>query len=101
MLYLVFVAFILPSLFFMIVWGTVMICRICFPERPVPFEKYFSLARWEMSDRQLPVGVREIRREQEQQRGRFPVEEPMQYIADEPSSQLPEQWVDELWHRRN
>ena len=99
MLYLAFALFVIPSLFFVIVWATVTICRICFPHKSLPFDKYLDLAapEWETSKHRLSVGVRDIQRAQQRRQENAP----FHYIVEEPTSRVPERWRKELWHRRN
>nr|MBO2491046.1 hypothetical protein [Rhodothermus marinus] len=86
-----------PVLFFMLVWALVTAGRILFPERPLPFDREFSLRGWTMRPRhRAPIHVGATRAES------FGQADPVPYHFEAGQSDgLPEAWVDELWLRRN
>ena len=86
-----------PVLFFMLVWAVVTAGRILFPERPLPFDREFSLRGWPMRPRhRAPVHVAAPRATTMPH-----VAQAVYHFAERPSDGLPEVWVDDLWLRRN
>ncbi|MDQ7040032.1 MAG: hypothetical protein Q9M35_03740 [Rhodothermus sp.] len=86
-----------PVLFFMLVWALVTAGRILFPERPLPFDREFSLRGWTMRPRhRAPIHVEAPRA------GNLPHGYQASYHFEAGQSDgLPEIWVDDLWLRRN
>ncbi|SHK59639.1 hypothetical protein [Rhodothermus profundi] len=86
-----------PILFFMLVWAVVTAGRILFPERPLPFDRDFSLRGWTVRPRyRAPVHVAAPRATVLQQ-----VAQAAYHFEEGHSDGLPEAWVEDLWLRRN
>jgi hypothetical protein len=85
-----------PILFFMLVWAIVTAGRILFPEKPMPFDREFSLRGWRMRSRyRVPIPSAALRPQ--------PVEDETSGYSFEAgrSAGLPTAWYTDLWDRRN
>jgi hypothetical protein len=47
------------------------------------------------------VGVREIHEAHRRREHQRQLEAPLHYVPHEPASRVPDEWVDDLWERRN
>lgn len=90
-----------PVLFFMLTWAVVTVCRLVFPEEPVPAEHDPVLVRQEaaLQGAYVPVGAREIREDRRYHLRAYPPA-PYRYVHGV-SEGLPEIWAEDLWRRRN
>ena len=92
-----------PFIFFLLTWGVVTACRICFPEQPLPFEKDACALRWKATaaGQHVPVGLREIR--EDQRRGHHARSRRGTYYYDGGyvSAGIPSTWLNDLRQRRN
>lgn len=92
---------VVPTAFFMLVWVTASAYRLYFPDRPVPF--FEQHVAWpphgKRYDRTTLIGVRDIRAAQ-QRHHRERVRVPYEYVVGEEDG-LPDDWMTELWERRN
>ncbi len=86
-----------PVLFFMLVWAVVTAGRILFPERPLPFDREFSLRGWTMRPRHRALVHVAAPRATTMPH----VAQAVYHFEEGHSDGLPEVWVDDLWLRRN
>jgi hypothetical protein len=91
-----------PMLFFMLIWAVVTAYRIYFPEKPLPFEQDPMMVRRRVTatGRSVAVGVREIREDQ-RMRQRAVARTSYHYAGGLSLEGLPEDWMEDLWVRRN
>lgn len=89
------------SLFLMVVWAGVTVYRVLYPERSVPV-----LGDWiSEGDGGDPVGVQQIQQDRSAAAGEeipeyhYRVEDDSWWSAG--SREIPEEWTDDLWRRRN
>lgn len=100
-MHVLFVIVVAPLFFFLFTWAVATACRLYFPERPLPLQADAVKRRWRKAaaGRAMAVGVREIREDQRRHRlERSPVR---YHYAGFASGELPEDWVEDLWQRRN
>ncbi|NBC17894.1 MAG: hypothetical protein GVY18_11335 [Bacteroidetes bacterium] len=92
----------MPVLFFALVWVAVTAYRLLYPEKPLPFERDPILVRRQAAatGKDVPVGVREIREDQQHLQTMRSRTTPYHYL-DGVSDGFPETWADDLWQRRN
>lgn len=96
-MYLLLMLILGSMLFSMLVWAIVTAGRILFPERPLPFDREFSLRAWTMHSRsRAPVHVTASRATALSHSAQAPY-----HFEEGHSDGLPESWVDDLWLRRN
>lgn len=100
-IYLFFLLVAAPVLFFIVVWATVTASRLYFPKRPLTIDSDMLRARWERQATDKPVGVREIHEAHRRREHQRQLEAPLHYVPHEPASRVPDEWVDDLWERRN
>lgn len=95
-MYLLLACTFVPILFFMLVWAVVTAGRILFPERPMPFDREFSLRGWRMRPRyRIPIPTAAVRLQMGQ-------DEADGYAFEAGHSEgLPAGWYTDLWERRN
>lgn len=92
----------MPVLFFALVWVAVTAYRLLYPEKPLPFERDPIIVRRQAaaSGEEVPVGVREIREDQQHLQSIHSRTTPYSYLYGV-SDGFPEYWADDLWQRRN
>lgn len=85
----------------LLLWAGVTVYRLYNPEDPHPFENHTFVPRQTArnEEKRMPVGIREIRAEQRRKR-REQEEVEISYRWGY-SEGVPEEWVEDLWHRRN
>lgn len=90
-----------PTAFFMFVWVVATALRLYFPQRHVPFfEQHVAWPPHARTyDRAGLVRVRDIRAAQVRHH-RERVRIPYEYVVGEAGG-LPDDWMHELWERRN
>ena len=100
-MYLVFALIAVLTLFFMLAWVIVTVSRLCFPEKPLPLDRDPVMIRHRAmaSGESVPVGVREIREDQQRYRVAHRL---VPYVYLEGGSDgFPAAWREDLWRRRN
>lgn len=91
----------LPIFFFLAVWAVGTVVRLTYPERARPRDPEQVVMRRLMAlkGRAVPVGVREIREDYRWFRGELgPVD---YHYAGYPRHRIPDDWVEDLYQRRN
>lgn len=101
-MFILFVTLIGPLIFFLVTWAIATAYRLYFPERPLPFEQdpVMKRRRATANGRSVAVGLREIRAD-ERQRRREATRQHHYHYAWGGSDGFPEEWEEDLWHRRN
>lgn len=95
-LLIAFLAVALPVVLLMAVWSGVMMYRILFPERPLPFEAAGRRQRAVRRGEAVPVRLRDILEDQA-----LRAETPADPAAGAPPRSEPHPFADDLWARRN
>lgn len=99
---LIFIIVAIPIVFCMLTWVAATVYRLYFPEKPLPLESQLSfVSRGDLStpDLAVPVGVREIK--EDQQRWQRSESVAPYHFSCGISSGLPTCWLDDVWRRRN
>lgn len=99
---LIFIIVAIPIVFCMLTWVAATVYRLYFPEKPLPLDTQFSLisrAEHATSDLAVPVGVREIK--EDQQRWQRSESISPYYFSCGISNGMPSCWLDDVWRRRN
>lgn len=91
-----FLLLVAPLFFFLLTWVVATVYRLYFPEQPLPLQISRVHLRHQRTAEQVSVGAREIR--EDQRREDAPVE---YHYPGFPSGQFPEDWVRDLYQRRN
>ena len=97
-MHVLFLLVVAPLFFFLLTWVVATVCRLYFPERPLPLQASGANVRRRRAaaGEHSRVGVREIREDQRCEKA------PVAYrYAGFPSGQLPDDWRDDLHRRRN
>lgn len=89
----------------MVVWSVVTVCRIMFPERPLPLfqDRVAERRRRTEAGISVPVGFRDIHDDMPEHVRR--VSCPYEHYRSEgwlqAKGHVPEPWMDDVWQRRN
>ncbi len=85
----------------LLLWVGVTVYRLYNPEDPHLFEQqpFVPTQATQAEEERMPVGIREIRAEQRRKRREQGGIE-VSYVWGH-SEGVPEEWVEDLWHRRN
>lgn len=97
-MHVLFLLVVAPLFFFLLTWVVATVYRLYFPEYPLPLRSDAVRTRQRRSatGEHVSVGVREIREDQRRE-----VHSVSYRYAGFPSGQLPDDWAEDLYERRN
>lgn len=99
---LIFIIVAVPIVFCMLTWVAATAYRLYFPEKPLPLEtqlSFVSKGQPSTPDLALPVGVREIKEDQQRWQRNEAISS--YHFSCGISNGLPSCWLDDVWRRSN
>lgn len=95
-----FVLVAVPVLILVAVWAVVTMCRLLFPERPLPFEPVARRRRAALRGESVPVRLRDILEDQAQRQAAA-AQAADRTESEEAAAPATHPLFDDLWLRRN